>query len=175
MRRAAVLALAAVFALPGMVGAETTADSPANPAQPQPTDQSAPVTVPDKTAPGQRLLTPEQEGRQGIVKGVVNQSFRDFGLIGAVGMILCWIATYWTMPAILVVLERVSPIRFIDVAKYGPPSSRVAVWRRFRDVWARTFGLPFAWLVVRIPRTIVVFGLALSALGVALVVRYSSW
>ena len=81
MRRAAVLALAAVFALPGMVGAETTADSPANPAQPQPTDQSAPVTVPDKTAPGQRLLTPEQEGRQGIVKGVVNQSFRDFGLM----------------------------------------------------------------------------------------------
>ena len=81
MRRAAVLALAVTFALPGMVGAETTADSPPVPAQPQPTGQASPVTVPDKTAPGQRLLTPEQEGRQGIVKGVVNQSFRDFGLM----------------------------------------------------------------------------------------------
>jgi hypothetical protein len=60
-----------------MVGAETTADSPPDQAQPQ----SSPVTVPDKTVPGQRLLTPEQEGRQGIVKGVVNQSFRDFGLM----------------------------------------------------------------------------------------------
>src|ERR1700722_964764 len=81
MLRAAVLALAAVFALPGTVGAETTADSPPVAAPPQPADQSSPVTVPEKTAPGQRLLTPEQEGRQGIVKGVVNQSFRDFGLM----------------------------------------------------------------------------------------------
>ncbi len=100
------------------------------------------------------------------------RGFRDFGLIGAVGMLLCWVATYFTMPAILVALERVSPIRFVDVSKYGPPSSRAAVWRRFRDVWARTFGHPFAWLVVRIPRLIVVVGVALSMGGVALLVRY---
>lgn len=66
-----------VFALPGMVGAETTSASPPDQAQPQ----SSPVTVPDKNVASQRLLTPEQEGRQGIVKGVVNQSFRDFGLM----------------------------------------------------------------------------------------------
>jgi len=35
------------------------------------------------------------------------RGFRDFGLIGAVGMLLCWLATYWTMPAILVVSERI--------------------------------------------------------------------
>jgi hypothetical protein len=78
MRRAAVLALATlVLAAPGMVGAETTADSPPDQAQPPPADQPAP----SQAAPAQRLLTPEQEGRQGIVKGVVNQSFRDFGLM----------------------------------------------------------------------------------------------
>ena len=36
---------------------------------------------PDQSAASERLLTPEQQGRQGIVKGVVNQSFRDFGLL----------------------------------------------------------------------------------------------
>jgi hypothetical protein len=34
-----------------------------------------------KPNPDDRLLTPEQMGRQGMVKGVVEQPFRDFGLV----------------------------------------------------------------------------------------------
>ena len=76
MRRAAVLALATVvFALPTAAGAQTASEPASAPA---PSPATAP---PAKTAASQRLLTPEQEGRQGIVKGVAGQSFRDFGLL----------------------------------------------------------------------------------------------
>ena len=93
MRRAAVLALATVvLVLPATVGAEAPSEPAANPfppaAQPQPAapDPAAPQAPPSGEAPGPhaakgRLLTPEQEGRQGIVKGVAEQSFRDFGLM----------------------------------------------------------------------------------------------
>jgi predicted RND superfamily exporter protein len=103
------------------------------------------------------------------------RGFRDFGLIGAVGMILCWIATYSTMPAILAALERLSPIEFSGAAhleRVGPASSRATYWRKFRDAWARTFGLPFGFIVVRIPRIIVVSGLTFATLGVVMLVRY---
>jgi hypothetical protein len=91
MRRAAVLALATVvFALPAVAGAEAPSEPAANPSPPagqsqttiQPSDQApAPDQPAAKSAPAIRLLTPEQEGRRGIVHGVVDQSFRDFGLM----------------------------------------------------------------------------------------------
>ena len=77
--------------------------------------------------------------------------FRDFGRIGAVGMLLCWVATYWTMPAILVVSERVRPIEFTPEDISGPASSVASLWKRLRDAWARTFGIPFAWVIDRAP------------------------
>ncbi len=102
------------------------------------------------------------------------RGFRDFGFIGAAGMLLCWVATYWTMPAVLVWLERLSPIEFtaVPLGQSGVSASNPSRWRRFRDAWARTFGFPFAWAVVRAPRLLVVGGLALSVAGVALLVRY---
>jgi hypothetical protein len=91
MRRAAVLALAiVVFALPAAVGAEAPSEAatnqypPAGQSQPavQPSDQAPAASQPaGKSAADSRLLTPEQEGRRGIVHGVVDQSFRDFGLM----------------------------------------------------------------------------------------------
>jgi hypothetical protein len=91
MRRAAVLALATVvFALPAAVGAEAPSEAatnqypPAGQSQPavQPSDQAPAASQPaGKSAADSRLLTPEQEGRRGIVHGVVDQSFRDFGLM----------------------------------------------------------------------------------------------
>ena len=72
MRAATVLGLATmVLAVPHTVGAQSATASSSDPSQP-PNDQSA---------ASERLLTPEQQGRQGIVKGVVDQSFRDFGLL----------------------------------------------------------------------------------------------
>jgi hypothetical protein len=74
MRRAAVLALATmVLAVPHAVGAQSATGAAS--------DQSQPPEPSDQSAPSERLLTPEQQGRQGIVKGVAEQSFRDFGLM----------------------------------------------------------------------------------------------
>ena len=100
------------------------------------------------------------------------RGFRDFGLIGAVGMLLCWIATYWTMPAILVVFERLRPLEFTGPEFSGPASSVASLWKRLRDAWARTFGLPFAWVVDRAPRVVVVVGVGLAAFGFASLVHY---
>ena len=95
MRRAAVLALATmVFAVPCAGGAQTASEpsavqDPASAPASAPADDQAPSSAQDQSAgqaaakadPSHRLLTPEQEGRQGIVKGVAEQSFRDFGLM----------------------------------------------------------------------------------------------
>jgi len=73
MRRAFLLALAAASLLsPRLATAESPTGATAAP----------PTTKPDpKPDPNDRLLTPEQMGRQGVVKGVVEQPFRDFGLV----------------------------------------------------------------------------------------------
>jgi hypothetical protein len=64
MRRAALMALAAAWILsPSLVTAQTASTPPA------------------KANPNQRLLTPEQQGHDGMMKGVVEQPFRDFGLV----------------------------------------------------------------------------------------------
>jgi hypothetical protein len=68
MRRAALLALAAAWILsPSLGTAQTASDTT--------------TTRPAKANPNDRLLTPEQQGRDGVVKGVVEQPFRDFGLV----------------------------------------------------------------------------------------------
>jgi len=79
MRRARVLALAALLiAVPALGGAQTQADPPqAAPSASTDADQ-APATQPDKS---KRLLSPQQTGRQGLVKGVAEQPFRDFNLM----------------------------------------------------------------------------------------------
>jgi predicted RND superfamily exporter protein len=100
------------------------------------------------------------------------RGFRDFGLIGAVGMLLCWVATYWTMPAILVLFERVSPLEFHGDDVSGPASSVASLWKRLRDAWARTFGIPFAWVIDRAPRAVVVVGVALAVFGGGALFRY---
>jgi hypothetical protein len=65
MRRATLLALAAASLLsPSLATAQTSSASGAN-----------------KPSPNDRLLTPEQQGRQGMAKGVLEQPFRDFGLV----------------------------------------------------------------------------------------------
>ncbi|APR87850.1 exporters of the RND superfamily protein [Minicystis rosea] len=93
------------------------------------------------------------------------RGFRDFGFIGGLGMILCWIATYWTLPAILAAMDRVLPLT----------QNRVGLFARIR---ARGQGMvpfsePFAALVVRFPRVVAVTGVALAVLGFAVTARYA--
>jgi len=51
------------------------------------------------------------------------RGFRDFGVIGGVGMILCWIAAYTVLPAALSVLER----RRVPVRR-EPALGRALAW-----------------------------------------------
>lgn len=48
----------------------------------------------------------------GAYAALLSTSFRgfsEFGLIGGVGMVLCWVATFTLLPAVLVMTERVVP------------------------------------------------------------------
>ncbi len=87
------------------------------------------------------------------------RGFHDFGVIGGVGMMLCWVATYWALPSMLVVTER---WRSLD----APTTGLFAPLRKLAAGGSH-FGAPFAWLVQRWPRTIAVVGVLLSAAGVA--------
>ncbi len=92
------------------------------------------------------------------------RGFRDFGLIGGAGMVLCWLATYWVLPPILVLIERFAPL---DRSSSGP----LARLRRLTEGGA-AFGAPFAWLVPRAPRALAAGGVALALCGVAAGVHY---
>jgi len=66
---------------PPSAGAQTPAEPP-RPSSSEPTASTdadqAPPTPPDKS---RHLLSPQQTGRQGLVKGVAEQPFRDFNLL----------------------------------------------------------------------------------------------
>ncbi|HEY2733996.1 MAG TPA: MMPL family transporter, partial [Polyangiales bacterium] len=86
------------------------------------------------------------------------RGFKHFGVIGGLGMLLCWIATYLLLPAMLVLTERVSPLFH---AKGG--------WRtRARGY----YGYPFVWLAKRVPRAIALFGLLSGAITIVISARY---
>jgi len=88
------------------------------------------------------------------------KGFKHFGIIGGVGMSLCWVATFATLPPILVLTERVAPM-FID------PNALRSRARGF-------YGMAFAWVARRAPRAIVVGALALGVGASILAVRYMS-
>jgi hypothetical protein len=103
------------------------------------------------------------------------RGFRDFGMIGSVGMVLCWTATYLTLPSILAVIERVAPLR--NKPAGAPPSSLdvalgpIAKLRRLTRSGI-AFGKPFAALVPIAPRAVFFGGLGLSLVGVAATIYY---
>jgi len=75
------------------------------------------------------------------------RGFRHFGVIGAAGMLLCWIATYSVLPAILSLFERFK-------------TSQGGVGERLGGLYAK----PFIWLAKRYAGPLTLFGL-ISALG----------
>ena len=58
----------------------------------------------------------------GVLVVAANRGFRHFGIIGGLGMLLCWVATFALAPAILSVLERIRPLA-------APPSGRLRALR----------------------------------------------
>ena len=87
--------------------------------------------------------------------------FRHFAVIGSIGMGMCWIATATLLPAVLLLLERLSPFRGGDTS----------LWHRLRWRGLRYDSL-FGYLVQRAPRMLAFGGLALTAVGMAAIVVY---
>ena len=83
-----------------------------------------------------------------------NRGFRHFGIIGGVGMMLCWISTFTLAPALLALFERV---RLVAPSPEGPAVARE---RAFTDRFFARPGLVLA-----------TFSLAVLAAGAVFVVR----
>jgi predicted RND superfamily exporter protein len=47
----------------------------------------------------------------GVLVVAANRGFRHFGIIGGMGMLLSWVATFALLPALLSVFERIRPLR----------------------------------------------------------------
>jgi hypothetical protein len=87
------------------------------------------------------------------------RAFRQFALIGATGMVLCWAVTYLVLPAVLVLLER--------------RTHASAQKPRFGALQASmSFGRPVAALVGHAPRLLVFGGVGLALGGAAALVPY---
>jgi uncharacterized protein len=86
------------------------------------------------------------------------RGFKHFGIIGGAGMLLCWIATYFLLPAVLVASERVSPL-------FGGHDD-------FRRRYSAMYGRPFAWLSGKFGRPIAAVAMLVGAVSVGLAVRY---
>lgn len=100
------------------------------------------------------------------------RGFHDFGLIGGVGMVLCWIATYTALPSVLAVIERISPLGKAhpsrgDARESVRSGAEQGLLRRLRHLTAGgvAFGRPFAALVPRAPRLLCTAGVALAVAG----------
>lgn len=85
------------------------------------------------------------------------RGFRHFGIIGGAGMLLCWLAAYTVLPAVLILSERLSPIG-------ARPS--------WRDRLSGLYGRPFVWLIKRHPRPIAAAGLLLGVVSAGCAIAY---
>ncbi len=87
------------------------------------------------------------------------RGFRHFGIIGASGMLLCWVVTYTVLPSLLVLCERLRPL---------------AGARDFRDRMAGAYGRPFVWLAKRFAWPLSVVTLVVGVGSAYLTWRYFS-
>ena len=82
--------------------------------------------------------------------------FKHFAFIGTSGMLLCWLATYFLAPAVLILQDRRWPI-----AATGSSRNWFQRWRQKPSAYER----PFVFLVSRAPRTMAILSLVLAAAG----------
>ncbi|MGZ6076379.1 MAG: efflux RND transporter permease subunit [Myxococcaceae bacterium] len=82
--------------------------------------------------------------------------FKHFAFIGTSGMLLCWLATYFLAPAVLVLQDRRWPI-----AATGSSRNWFQRWRQKPSAYER----PFVFLVSRAPRAMAILSLVLAAAG----------
>ncbi len=82
------------------------------------------------------------------------RGFRDFGIIGGVGMVLCWLGAYLLLPAATTLGERLRPLRLAAKETHGT-----------------VYGLLFSRLVHRWPRAIVVVSSLVTVIAIVLVAQ----
>ncbi|HET6983037.1 MAG TPA: MMPL family transporter [Myxococcaceae bacterium] len=82
--------------------------------------------------------------------------FKHFAFIGTSGMLLCWTATYFLAPAVLILQDRRWPIHGSNTG-----TSWFQRWRQRTSAYER----PFVFLVSRAPRTVAILSLVLAAAG----------
>ncbi len=92
------------------------------------------------------------------------RGFREFGIIGGVGMVSCWFGTYWVLPCLLALSERIAPIDWSGSGLLGRIQARTS--------GGIPFGKPFARLVDVAPRAMAAVGLLLAFAGFVAVVEY---
>ena len=83
------------------------------------------------------------------------RGFRDFGIIGGVGMVFCWVAAITILPAAVAAYERFRP--------FPTRNKRKRRWGGYAD--------GFALIAKRAPRSVVIASVVLSTLSIALVIR----
>jgi predicted RND superfamily exporter protein len=82
--------------------------------------------------------------------------FKHFAFIGTSGMLLCWTATYFLAPAVLILQDRRWPIHGTSTGQ-----NWFQRWRQRTSAYER----PFVFLVSRSPRTVAVVSLVLASAG----------
>lgn len=90
------------------------------------------------------------------------RGFKHFAVIGAAGMILCWLATYALTPAVLTLTERYAPFA---------TENQDGFFARLRARGSR-YDAPFLFVVPRAPRFLVVAGTLLAIGGSVLLYRW---
>ncbi|GAB4207309.1 MAG: hypothetical protein OHK0013_24820 [Sandaracinaceae bacterium] len=89
------------------------------------------------------------------------RGFRDFGFIGALGMVLCWLAAYGVLPPLVLLSERIRPMRFEERERklkgvYGVLFARLAIGPAGASSSRRPFAVLAASLVVTVVSTVAV-------------------
>jgi predicted RND superfamily exporter protein len=85
------------------------------------------------------------------------RGFKHFGIIGGYGMIICWIATYLTLPAMLAATEKIRPAFY--------PTKERSKLRGY-------YGVLFAKLAFGAPRVLGTIGVLIGLASVFLTYRY---
>ncbi|MBI3074096.1 MAG: MMPL family transporter [Deltaproteobacteria bacterium] len=73
------------------------------------------------------------------------RGFNQFGFIGGIGMLLCWLASFTVLPALFVLAEKIRPVKAV----------------REHPFFAALFTLGFPALIRRLPRTLAFVGVAI--------------
>jgi hypothetical protein len=81
------------------------------------------------------------------------RGFRDFGIIGGIGMALCWVSAFVILPAIVLTSERRKPLR---------PE-------RLQGLKSNPYGKFFSWLAFKKPKASVITGGIVTAVSIVAV------